>query len=180
MKRKILALVLAVVLIALLSAGSYAYFAAEGTATNSISSGSVTIAVHTKGGDGAEMPSSGVSILPGDTVKETLTVENTGKHPAWVRVSVTAAVENSDLTAAGCLIPNVNTTDWTEKDGWYYYNRELKGGETTEPLFTEVYFDGLSIDNQYLGKTFTLELKSDAVQSENNGTSALDAAGWPA
>ena len=180
MKRKILALVLAVVLIALLSAGSYAYFVAEGTATNSISSGNVTIAVHTKGGDGAELPSSGVSILPGDTVKETLTVENTGTHPAWVRVSVTAAVENSDLTAAGCLIPNVNTTDWTEKDGWYYYNRELKGGETTEPLFTEVYFDGLTIDNQYLGKTFTLELKSDAVQSENNGTSALDAAGWPA
>ena len=180
MKKKILILVTAVVLITLLSAGSYAYIVAEGTATNSISSGGVTIAVHTKGSDGAELPSSGVSILPGDTVKETLTVENTGTHPAWIRVKVTAGVENSDLTAEGCLIPNVNTTDWTEKDGWYYYNRELPGGETTEPLFTEVYFDGLKIDNQYLGKAFTLELKGDGVQSENNGTSVLDAAGWSA
>ena len=180
MKRKILLIFTVVLIVSLISVSSLAYFVTEGKATSQISSGGVSVVLHTKGSDGSEQAFDGVSITPGDTVKETLTVENDGDHPVWVRVSVAAVADDGNLPGDGCLSFDLNTTDWTEQSGWYYYNRQLKGGETTEPLFTEVTFDLQAIDNRYLGKAIKLDVDIAAVQAENNGSTALDASGWPA
>lgn len=182
MKRKILILFTAVLLIALLAAGSYAYVAKTASVTNKITTGGVSIEVYTKGGDGNDLPDDGLVILPGDTVEETVTVKNTSNHPAWIRVSVTPCViDKPELDAEECMVlQGLNTTDWTKQGDYYYYNEVLAAGETTSSLFTAVHFDGDKIDNSYLGESFGLEVKGDGVQSENNGSTALTAEGWPA
>lgn len=181
MKRKtVLAIALAVLLIVLLSATTVAYFTTEKAARNRIASGAVTVEIVEKDGEAKKKAATSQVILPGDTVEKTVAVENVDNHPAWIRAKVVVGVENSELSAEECLLMNIDTEHWTEKDGWYYYNRALEKGETTEPLFTEVHFDGKAIDNQYLGKSFTLNITVKAVQSENNGKTVFDASGWPA
>ena len=54
---------------------------------------------------------------------------------------------------------------------------ELKPGEQTKPLFTTVTFD-TAMDNPYMNARVEIDIHAQAVQSKNNGTSALDAIGW--
>ena len=73
---------------------------------------------------------------------------------------------------------DLNTTEWTEKDGFYYYNAALRPGETTAPLFTCVTFDA-GMGNEYQNATATVHVAAEAVQTANNGVTALEALGWP-
>ena len=50
-------------------------------------------------------------------------------------------------------------------------------------MFSHVEIVGSKVDNSYIGKTLTLTVKAQAVQSENNpltGTDTFTASGWPA
>ena len=79
-----------------------------------------------------------------------------------------------------CFALNINREDWTEHDGWFYYNGIVNPGETTPLVFSEVEIVGEKVDNSYLGKTLTLTVSADAVQGENNPASApWEASGWP-
>ena len=54
---------------------------------------------------------------------------------------------------------------------------------TTPDVFTTVEIVGSKVDNAFLGKTLTLTVKAQAVQSKNNpvnGTDTYLASGWPA
>ena len=179
MKRKLLIIFGIVAILAVLSAGTIAYFTAETTAKNVISTGNVQMVVHETTASGAEFPKEGVVIMPGDTVSKIVTVENTGNQPFYLRIRLTQAVNDEKLTADGCLNIQINRTYWLEKDGYYYYYRALNAGEKTEPLFSEVNFDLFGIDNRYIGKNFTLDVDASAVQSKNNGGDVLNAIGWP-
>ena len=68
---------------------------------------------------------------------------------------------------------------WVEQDGWYYYAEALPAGAQTTPLLEQVEFLS-TMDNSYMECQVTVSVKMQAVQSENNGASALEAAGWPA
>ena len=72
-----------------------------------------------------------------------------------------------------------NDTDWTYSDseGYYYYNRPLEPGKTTEPLFTTVTFDPL-MGNEYQNASAHVKVIAYAVQSANNGDSPQAAKGW--
>lgn len=72
----------------------------------------------------------------------------------------------------------LNTTDWTEKDGYYYYSKPLKPGEVTAPIFTAVTFKP-DMGNEYQNATATVDVSAQAVQTANNGATAMDAKGWP-
>ena len=183
MKKKITVIALIVAMVAVLALGTAAYFTADGTATNVITAGSVKIKLHemTVKEEGAEpVPFEDVSgVMPGSVVSKIVTVENTGSGTAWVRISVTKAIElaqglegETDLNLVGLEID-------TEREGYYYYNAPLAAGETTEPLFTAVTF-ARSMGNLYQGSTATVSVLAQATQSANNGASALEAAGWPA
>ena len=74
---------------------------------------------------------------------------------------------------------DVNREYWTEQDGYYYYNAELKPGAVTEPLFASVSFDP-GMGNLYQNSTATVSVIAQATQVVHNGGSALEAAGWPA
>ena len=86
-----------------------------------------------------------------------------------------------DGTAAdlSLLVLDIDTTKWTEKDGWYYYNEMLQPGDTTPPLFTAVSFSE-NMPNLYQEATAKIDVKAQAVQAANNGDTVLEAAGWPA
>lgn len=183
MRRRLLSILLSAALLALVAAlavGSIAYFTHEDTAVNVITTGSVGITLHEKTASGEDFPKEGVFVMPGDTVSKIVTVENTGEAPCFVRVALEEGVNNELLSADGCLEMDINTADWTYKDGYYYYHNVLIPGETTNALFTEVHIVGDAVTNEYMNADFNINVSAYAVQSDNNGSSALEALGWPA
>lgn len=185
MKRKILAMALIVMCMSIVAYGTLAYFTYEDTATNVIVAGNVKIALRewseTDGGErvATEGP---MDILPGLHVSKIIEVENTGKNAAWIRISMQKAIELAvgkegtvDVNLVGL---NLNTEYWTEQDGYYYYKDVLQPGQTTQPLFTEVQFSA-QMSNLYQQSKAILTIQAQAVQTANNGTTVLEAAGWP-
>ena len=119
--------------------------------------------------------------MPETTVTKIVEIKNTGVSDAWVRVMVDKKIvlPTGSVTPDASLVELAcNTADWTEKDGYYYYNKPLKSGECTEPLFTQVIF-GKELGNEYMNATVVIKVHAQTVQCKNNGTSALDAMGWP-
>ena len=189
MKRKILILSVLAILIAILAANTLAYFTADTKAHNVITTGDVAIRLN-EWADEARTKKfeSPVGVMPGTEVTKLVEVENVGTGSAWVRVELSIEVWLGDeyeeeLSAepvhlmygdtVGC-----NTTDWTCQDGYYYYNKPLAPGETTEPLFTSVAF-AEQMGNEYQSSTAHVDVNAYAVQSANNGEDVLSANGWP-
>ncbi len=179
MKRRLLVIFSVIAILALLGTGSLAYYTAQGTASNIITTGNVQLRIVETSSDGSAFPAEGVTIMPGDTVSKILQVENTGGSGMYLRVQLHSYVEGSQLSAEGCMEIDIDTQYWTLKDGWYYYNSAIEPGEMTQPLFTGVHFNGDAVDNKYLGKVFALDVSAHAVQSANNGETVWQAAGWP-
>lgn len=180
MKRKLLSISIVIIMLAVLSSGTFAYHTVENTARNVITSGSLELTLHETAADGSDFPAEGVAVMPGDVISKIVTVENSGDHPFYLRLQVSKSVTDGSLSAEKCLALDINTEDWTYRDGYYYYNTLLQPGETTAPLFTQVEIVGKQVSNAYLGKTMMVEVTASAVQSEHNGGSVWEAAGWPA
>lgn len=186
MKKKLLAAALAAACLSLAAYGSIAYFTAEDTAANVITAGNVRIALRESAvpeGGGDPVPFADViGVMPGAEVSKVVEVENTGDKDAYVRIRLDKeltlmedAAGETDLSLIGL---NIDTENWTEKDGWYYYGRVLKTGETTEPLFTSVAFSK-DMGDVYQNGRVKIAVHASAVQADNNGDSAREAAGWP-
>lgn len=185
-KWKIVALCTVLACLSIVASGTLAYFTAQETAHNVITSGGVDIQLieQTRNEDGSLGPWENMEdVMPGAVVSKEVTVKNTGVSAAWVRVSVTKTITLArgvqGTPDPSLLELNINTTDWTEQGGYYYYNHSLLPGETTTPLFTTVTF-APEMGNMYQNSNAEIEVKADAVQVANNGTTALTAAGWPA
>ena len=180
MKRKLLILAICVAIVA---AGTLAYFTAEDTAHNVITSGGVDIELKEWADEAKQTSFEDVTgIMPGVTVTKIAEIKNTGASEAWVRVLITKDIQ---LAGDGEVDPDLiklglNTTDWTlGTDGYYYYNKALKPGETTVPILSSVTFEP-TMGNEYQNAAATVDISAQAVQTANNGTSALTASGWPA
>ena len=183
MKRKILILSILAICAATLAAGTYAFFTAEDTAHNVITTGSVEIELNEWADEDRTQPFEDLTgVMPNTEVTKIAEIENTGASDAWVRVRLTKSIE---LAAEGTpdlelISLDVNTSDWTlGEDGCFYYNRVLKPGETTAPIFTSVTFDP-GMGNEYQNARACVDVEAQAVQTANNGSSAAEAAGWPA
>lgn len=183
MKRKLLILSLLMICVATFAVGSVAYFNAEETAHNVITTGGVQIALQEWADVEKKTPFEDLEgVMPKTSVTKIAEVKNTGASDAWIRVQV---VKNIQIEGEGT--PNLdlieldlNTTDWTlGTDGYLYYNEPLAPGEVTVPVFTSVTFDE-TMDNMYRGATITVSLLAQAVQSANNGATVSEANGWPA
>ena len=178
MKKRILLLCLILVLLSTLSMGTYAYFTAKKANRNVITTGNLTMELLEKGGE-SHSQKEPMIIMPGDEIDKEIRVKNIGGHPMYVRIELAPTVVGSELDAKKCIQMNINTAEWQEKDGCYYYKKALNPGETTAELFTKVTFVGEAVTNEYLGKKFQLDVNAFAVQSENNGKSPTEAHGWP-
>lgn len=181
MKRKLLILSVLAICVAILAAGSLAYFTSEGKAHNVITSGGVEIAVQEWADEGRTTPFEDLTgVMPDTTVTKIAEIKNTGASDAWVRVKVEKNIKlQGEGTPNTALVElKLNIADWTEKDGYYYYTKALKPGEVTAPIFTAVTFNA-TMGNEYQNATATVDVSAQAVQTANNGATAMDAQGWP-
>lgn len=181
MKRKLLILSVLAICIATLAAGTLAYFTSEGKAHNVITTGGVEIAVQEWADEEKTKPFEDLTgIMPGMTVTKIAEIKNTGASDAWVRVKVEKNIklQGEGTPDTGLVELTINTTDWTEKDGYFYYTKALKPGEVTAPIFTAVTFKA-DMGNEYQNATATVDVSAQAVQTANNGDTVMDAKGWP-
>ena len=190
MKKKVLYIAIVVICLALITGGTYAYFTTSDTARNVITSGGIEVKVVEQqlvNGTLQPYPNQPIQVMPATTVSKIVSVQST-EQAAWVRMNFTLTVYDAegkemeipaDELAEGIVI-DPDATNWTQKDGWWYYNTAVKGGETTKPLFEEVEFSGPHMDNKYQLCTVVIDVTAQAVQQANNGATVWEALGWPA
>lgn len=181
MKRKILILSVLAILIAMIAAGSLAYYTADTKAHNVITTGDVAIRLNEWADEArTEKFENQTGVMPGKDVTKIVEVKNVGTGSAWVCVQMFVDVyaENGEGLPPEPVKLDINDTDWTYQDGYYYYNKPLAPGATTEPLFTTVSFDE-QMGNEYQNAKAMIDITAIAVQSANNGETVLEATGWP-
>lgn len=186
MKRKLLAVAVTVICLSMMAYGTLAYFTAEDTAHNVITSGEIDIELQ-EWADAEKttpFPEDGVSgVMPGTEVTKIVEVKNTGANDAYIRVKVEKEFVLSEgvegETDSGLMKIDFDETYWTlGEDGYYYYKTALEPGAVTEPLFASVSFD-TTMGNIYQNSTAKVDVTAYAVRVANNGDSVMDAKGWP-
>lgn len=183
-KLKIILIAFVAILFALLMAQPrFAYYTSLGNASNVITSGSLRFIIHETTDQGKPFPKEGVYIIPGDIVSKKVTIESDCNHPFYLRVKMVYGIDSAELSTEDCFKLNINEEHWQLHDGWYYYKGIVEPGKTTPHIFSHVEIVGAKVDNRYIGKTLTLTVKAQAVQSENNPVTdgnTYTASGWPA
>ncbi len=191
-RKKAIAALIALICLLAFVLSTLAYFTAEQRTHNYITTGSVDIELleYTSDEDGELVPfpvEEGINgVVAGESVTKTVEVKNTGLSPAWVRIKVDKVITlaqgvEGDPDTSLIELVGLDTKNWTLQDGWYYYNTALEPEAITPPLFTHVRF-AASMDNLYQNSVAEVIVSAQAVQSANNGDSALTAASesWPA
>ena len=190
MRKKLIAGAVVAICLSLLAYSTSAYFTTEQTATNVITSGNIQIDLQetaiTEDGETVlfEDSQERFDVMPAQTVSKIVKVKNTGNNAAYVRISVAKAIELAEGVTGE---PNVELVtldfddeNWTanEEDGFYYYNKPLAPGATTEALFNNVTFEP-EMGNMYQNSSAIIKVNAQATQVKNNGASVFEAAGWP-
>ena len=180
-KKHILVLAAVLCCLSVMATGTIAYFTAEETAYNVITTGvlSMDLVEETTGGEPWPDGERICGVVPGMIVDKVPYVVNDGGIDFYTRLSMTMKVTGADGNelSAEYISLDINETEWTEKDGYYYYNEIVAPTEKTEPLFTKVTF-AKEMPNAYMNAQIEIEVAAEAVQSKNNGDSALTASGW--
>lgn len=182
-KSKIFVVALVAILLTFISQTTLAYYSTVGKTTNVVTSGGIQFRIHETTDQGKEFPQEGVYIVPGDVVSKKVTIESNCDHPFYLRVKILYGVDSQELSAEDCFKLNINTQYWQLHDGWYYYTGIVEPGQTTPEVFSRVEIVGAKVDNNYIGKTLSLTVNAQAVQSENNPITdgnTYTASGWPA
>ena len=181
-KRRILAIALIVIGLSAVATGTYAYFVAEETAYNVITTGALFMDLVEEMEDGKPWPEEGIKdVIPCMEVGKVVYVENRGSVPFFTRIQKETIVTpgpgvTAELTDEYISV-DINTESWIEQGDFYYYYRILQPGERTEPLFTKVSF-APEMGNEYQNATVEVYVLAQAVQSANNGYDPLMALGW--
>ena len=189
MKKRIFALAVVLICLSILASTTLAYFTDIDTARNVITSDGIDITVEEWQETPAGLipyPSQPIMVMPGVSVSKIVTVCNQDAQ-SFVRAKLELSLKDSagkemeitSETMEKIIHLTMNAQDWTEKDGWWYYGSAVNTGEATKPLMTGVSFDGINMTNEYQKSTLEIHVYAQAVQVANNGTSALEAAGWP-
>ena len=186
-KKGVLSIALIISMLAIMVSGTMAYFVSSDTAHNVITTSGVDIELIEKttddNGNLIDFPEEGVdSVVPGIVVDKIVSVKSSQETAdCWVRIGLSFEItdKNGDeLPIDGVMTLNYDTENWTEKDGLWYYNSPLSAGQETSRLFTTVTFSS-DLGNEYQNATAIITIHAEAVQSKNNGSSALEAVGWP-
>ena len=182
-KLRIVTIALVAMLVTMMGQGTLAFYTTVGTATNVVTSGGVQFIIHEMTDQGTEFPKEGVYIVPGDIVSKRVTIESDCGNPFYLRVKILYGINSQELTAEDCFKLNINEEYWELHDGWYYFKHIVEPGETTPYVFSHVEIVGSKVDKSYIGKTLTLTVNAQAVQSQNNPIQdgkTYTASGWPA
>ena len=188
MKKKFLYIAAILICLSIITSGTLAYYTTSDTARNVITSGGVEVKVVEQqlvNGSLLPYPSQPIPVMPATTVSKIVSVQST-QQPAWVRMNYSLTVYNSNGEKMEIpteelnrvIVIETDDSNWTLKDGWWYYDTAIKSGETTKPLFEEVVFSGPHMDNKYQLCTVVIDVTAQAVQQANNGNTVWEALGW--
>lgn len=185
MKKKIFVCAILVICLSVAAYGTAAYMSYVDTATNVITAGNIKIALNewSESESGEKTPFKDVfDVMPGEAVSKIVEVENVGGQNAWIRIKLDKSLFLADGVEGeidlSLVSYDIDTENWTEKDGYYYYNHILAPGETTAPLFTQVLFSK-NMSNLYQNSQALIKVTAQATQVSHNGQTVLEAAGWP-
>ena len=202
MKKKLFALAVLAICSAIAASSTLAYFTAEGTAHNVITTGGVGIEIvekHDHDGDATtalvDFPENGVSgVMPGASVSKIVSVKNNGASEAWIRAKVDMNIykagSDTEVLPTTVITLDVNNEKWVynEADKYYYYKEsvpvynEKTGAGVTDTLFENVHF-AKEMGNEYQGCKILIDVSAQAVQTDNNpipaGGNVTDIKGWP-
>lgn len=184
MKKKLFVLALVAICVAIVAAGTLAYFTGETTAHNVITTGGVKVEVIEKTDGGKPFPEEGVTgVMPGQSVGKEVTVKNVGPSEAWVRLSLQVEfldAEGSimDVSDMPFILEGVNPEKWEGQGMYIYYKEPLAEGESTEPFMESVKFTE-EMGNEFQNTTMNMDIQVQAVQTANNGETVFEAQGWP-
>lgn len=196
MKKRILAIGVAIICLSVIGYGTLAFFTDEAVAHNVITTGGIEVEIRetTDQSDpatGEPLPFQDLTgVMPGKSVSKIVQAKNVGTSDAWIRVLVDIRITESDPEApdSGSSLPliipgtDINAiqldfnlgegkNQWTlGEDGYYYYNSPIgvkEGTNYTEPLFENVKF-APQMDNTYQGCKVMIDVFVEAVQAANN------------
>ena len=211
-KKKLLSLALVVIMIAVLSFGTLAWFNDSDSVKNEFHIAtsddpsdpddifSVDLWEKTPDNEKEQVGHTYDKILPGSNLKKAVNVENTGAYDQYIRVVVTLSDGNAwlEVLGAGYDLDSIfighDESKWTRSVGtivddeiiYVYYLNEKLAPKATAELFTNVVIPThlTQEDMAKLGGGFELNIRADAIQTENLGegvdtaAKAFAAANW--
>lgn len=200
MSKKLIAVLCLLLCVVCAGAGTLAYYSVDKAYNGGISMSGLDLAVHETDLSGKELNPEAISFvygsdlqgyIPGDSVEYNVYCENTCEQPMFLRVKLSGSVrpmdgirisseilKTAEKNVEKVLRYDINSKDWTYKNGYYYYNQVLAPGMSTEPLVTGVHFDGKNMGSEFIGTVISVTTDAEAVQSVNNSDSVMSAAGW--
>lgn len=193
MKKKILSIALVVAMVAVIAAGSLAYFTDKDSAENVFTVGNVKIALR------EEFDPDTAVLIPGKDINKDVFVKNTGAQDAYVRVhiAIPTALDDGDpafdasknflhfnFTKASVAdgqwswIPKMTTGEGYLGNGtgnWNFYKQNIDGTDYNVYVVTyrSVLATGAETATQALDKVY-LDRSVDATQNENGSFTYKD------
>ena len=175
-KKKIVTACLVVALLAVFAiGGSLAYFTDTEEKDNTFTVGNVDIQL-TEPNWVSSGSIDAPEVYPGEPLAKDPTVKNNGANPCFVRIQVTGL---DCLGNAGMITYRTNYEDnklgdnWVlGKDGYYYYNKVLAVGATTDALFDQIVIPtGVTNADAFKSDTaerieYSVDVKAQAVQAQ--------------
>lgn len=182
MKKRMLAIAALIVLLVATVGATLAFTTQTKQADNIMTFGNVKMDVHMIDGDDADVAGEEFEAT-GAPITRKVTFENTGSTEMYVRarpvVTITRADGSTTTADTNTVTYMMNTTNWSEKDGWYYYESAVGVDESTTTLMEGLQFQGDYMDAAGPGGQFDFTVEAQAVQVAHNDDSAMDAKGWP-
>lgn len=185
----------AFITIVFFSAHTYAYYTDEvNSKKQSLEAGNLDVELiemkKTDSGETAYV--NPVEIMPATSVSKIVKVKNSGSLPVYIRIKIEKTINKDEsklphdwkelLSCDFDLEDNPSTEEvegaWTYHDGYYYYNLPLAAGETTSPLFENVFFSAF-MGNEFTNCEISFIVRCEATQTIGNASSPIDAIGWP-
>lgn len=176
MKRKISKIVIGLSAACYLfsSVTAYASWSTSGQADNFLSMGAYKTSIE-------EEYTQPEHVDPSQEVSKIVNVKNAGTVGTFVRVAIEKQIgdvnENNDFVPDETLDPEMilitcDDTVWKEdSDGFYYYLKELKPGETTEKPLFESFTLSQEAGNAYKKKERRIIVKMESIQAAGNAIS---------
>lgn len=145
MKKKILAIVLCIAMLAIaIVGGTMAYFTDNDAKTNTFTVGNVSIVLTEPNWD-ATGAAEAADVYPGEPLAKDPTVTNDGANPCFVRIKVEGLDQFADdfngamITYRTDYVTAALGEHWVlHTDGYFYHNHPLQPGVTTDALFDQI------------------------------------------
>lgn len=168
-KKKILVLAVSVCLVAILAiGGTLAYFTDDEEATNTFTVGNVDITLTEPNWEGTGSQDA-PEVYPGEPLAKDPTVKNDGANPCFVRIKVEGldCLGNAGMITYRTDYVTGNLGDnWVlHTDGYFYYNKVLEVGVTTDALFDQIVIP-TGLENGDAETEFNVVVTAEAVQAQ--------------